>query len=117
MTLRHSIQILGPALTLIGLVYSIVGTYFLTRLYHAYRIGAFCAAVLHAVWNISTFRPAEVFRLAKVTTMTGSVTAEDKARSLVGIYLIFFGFFLQFVGAVMWGVDVSWAAFFEHSAP
>lgn len=115
MSVRHLVQLLGPTVTLVGLVYSVLGTYFLTRLYHPYRVWDFCVAVAKAIFYTLFFQTKKILKIARVAVATGAITPEDRARSLLGIYFIFFGFLLQMIGAIFWATDSFWGVFFEHA--
>jgi hypothetical protein len=86
--LREAIQLAGPVLTLVGVGLSVVGTYRLTKPYHAYDGRDLVASVLRAVrlavMRASTVRDAE----AETSAHIASLNREQRADSLVGIYQI-----------------------------
>ena len=106
--IRHAIQLLGPALTILGVLLSSWGTYRLTRWYHPFTAGGFWTTIGRVV--ILSFR-GEILKLlkeAEIATIFASSNPEAKAESLLGVYYIFLGFILQLIGACFWGVDALW---------
>ena len=107
LTTRDIIQLAGPAITIIGILLSIYGTYSLTSWYHPLKLGGFLFAVFKGTGWVLIGEKAKALQVTKAAMRLGA-KHERRARSLIGIYFIFVGFVLQAVGAFCWGADMLW---------
>jgi hypothetical protein len=106
-SIRPLLQILGPTMTIVGLIISAWGSFLLTRWYHSFSFIDF----LRMVARVSLFYASGRARTAELEaeTMTNLTEKhEERPKSLIGIYFIFSGFLVQAVGALCWGADVVW---------
>jgi len=106
--IRASIQILGPAVTLAGVLLSIWGTFLLTRWYHPFDFRNFVKAAVHVTLLYIRGRSKEANEYIEAATKIGHLNEERRARSMAGLLVIFAGFLLQAIGAVCWGADMAW---------
>ncbi len=49
----------------------------------------------------------EAHALIRTTSRLSEINEEDRAKSLLGVYLVLAGFFFQTVGAVLWTADAA----------
>ncbi len=103
-TLRALVSVGAPALTVFGVVMAALGTLMICKPYHPFSTFALIRHLLGVLWS---FRHGlgEALRLVRITSSLGTINEEDRAKSLVGVYLVFFGFFLQMFGACLWLID------------
>jgi hypothetical protein len=95
------IEIGGALLTLAGVVIGVYGTFLMTKFYHPYSIPGFVVSVIRNAWLTLTGQKEKKALHAEIATKFASITAESRGESLYGIQWVFFGFFLQTVGAVL----------------
>jgi hypothetical protein len=100
------LQLSSLIVLVLGVLLSVIGTFYLTHLYHAFDAAGFFTAVARAAWLVATCRPRRLLTEAKVTAGL-TPDPEERGKSLIGIYLIFLGFVLQGVGTVLALVDFT----------
>jgi hypothetical protein len=105
MMMKTVIQLVGPLLTLIGCGLSIYGTFLVARSYHPFRAKQFWITILKTLGMTVTFRVHKAIEFIRLAAEIAT-NKEDRAVSLVGYFLIFWGFFFQSLGAIFWGIDV-----------
>ncbi len=122
--MRILVHLAAPVLTLIGVLISAVGTYLMSQVYHRHEKAAFWINLSKVVWYAVRFRLAEAreavafaARLVPdehvqrevdrqtVQQVKDEGDYENRKSMLSGVYLLFFGFVLQFIGAFSWCVD------------
>ena len=101
---RSVVLIGGPSITLLGVIVGVMGTLMICKPYHPFSYLAFVRHLLGVIW---AFRRGaeEATRLIRIASQLGAVNEEDRANSLMGVYVVFFGFVLQAIGAVLSGIN------------
>jgi hypothetical protein len=132
-SLHAVFSIAGPAVTLLGVVVSVVGTYLLTKKYHPWTWRDYAKHLPdapHLAMVLLETRHDEIRGEAsaeppktdpvldelRLTVKASEVNKERGTVSLVGIDLIFIGFLLQGVGAVASLIDLVWNHWAAQSA-
>jgi hypothetical protein len=87
----------GLAATSIGSVLGMVGVFKQTNAYYAFRKADLVAHMFQIALKWLTAKQA--FKEVSIAAKLAEKKVEDRAQSLAGLYLVFFGFLLQLVGA------------------
>jgi hypothetical protein len=114
---RGIIQIAGPVVTLAGILISVWGTFRVTRWYHTFSFADFLRCGVRVTFFVVTGQGESAVDLVKKVAKFGSLNEDRRARSFVGVLMIFAGFVLQAVGAVLWGVDMVWGLMEKAHCP
>ena len=107
---RMLVQLGAPLFSLVGVVLGVLGTYWITRWYHPFRFFGFVRSLSSLIYLVATGSLARASALLGAATKLGSTNVEDRAKSLAGIALVFFGFAFQALGALLWCIDAIWNA-------
>jgi hypothetical protein len=86
------------------MVLGVWGTLQISAPYHPFSVPGFVRHVLGVIWELCHGSRRAMLRV-KIASKLGAVNEEDRAKSLVGVYLVFLGFVLQSIGAVLWSLD------------
>lgn len=105
MTVHSATQIAGPAFTLAGVGFGIWGTYLLVRSYHAGSSLTLWKRGVKILMDELSGRRKHAAEQVTVVAHLAQVNREDRGVTLLGYLLIFFGFILQGIGTVCWGID------------
>jgi hypothetical protein len=98
---KDILEISSAIMGLLSVSAGIVGTFWLTRLYHAFKPVDFLRAVWSSVSHTARGHFLEALNEARVATRFGGFQPENKAQSLVGVYWVFIGFVLQGIAGVL----------------
>ena len=103
---RALIRVGAPAITLVGVVFGVMGTLLICKPYHPFSMTGLARHVfLTLVPMVVKGRIADAYALMQTTSKLSAINEEDKVKSLFGIYLAFVGFVFQSFGAVLWAID------------
>ncbi len=95
-------------MTFAGVVLGVVGTLLICRPYHPFSLSDLLKHVFFTLIPM-VIRGAveEAHALIRTTSRLSEINEEDRAKSLLGVYLVLAGFFFQTVGAVLWTADAA----------
>jgi hypothetical protein len=99
------VEISAAALSLVGVLVGVYGTYVLTKWYHPFGWWSFTMSIVVMFWRKITFAEAKSERVNKTAAALAGMTPENRAESLHGLHWIFLGFLLQTAGAALAMVD------------
>ena len=92
----------GMFLSLIGAVSGIWGSLMMAQQYHP---GSAVAGIVRKAWSVlndlATGGVSKARHSLDLDATFGKLNPEDRTYSLVGVYLIFWSFLLQFAGAIV----------------
>ncbi|HEY2647270.1 MAG TPA: hypothetical protein VGI34_09860 [Candidatus Acidoferrales bacterium] len=96
----QNLNVLAFAATVLGSSLGIWGALMQANAYYPFRISEFAEHIAR-VFNkaIRTWSLEEALKQIRVTAKLGEEKKEDRAKSLIGLYLVFCGFFLNLIGA------------------
>lgn len=104
--MAFAIKICAAALTLVGVVIGVVGTYLMTSAYHPFNAPAVTFNFFRVVGLFITFRWQRAWEMLGDAAFFGGVNREDRTRSLFGIYVLGVSFLFQTAGAILFIIDV-----------
>jgi len=93
-------------LTLAGVLVGIVATYLMTTAYHPFGGGGVLKNWFRCMGMFITFQWKSAVELIGDVASFGELNKEDRAKSLLGIYILGFSFALQTVGAALAIADI-----------
>lgn len=102
----------APILTGWGVILGVWGTLMICKPYYPFSTLGFVRRVLGVFWALR-HGMEEALKLVEITSRLGAVNGEDRPKSLIGVYFVFFGFVLQAIGAVLWCLDAVLATRFS----
>lgn len=83
------IALAAALLTMAGVVFGVQGTYLMTAAYHPFEGTGVFRNWLRCVFMFVTFRWRSVLDLVGDVASFGELNREDRAKSLLGIYVLF----------------------------
>ncbi len=98
----QTLNIIGFAVAGLGSGLGIWGALMQANAYYPFRVSQFTEHVARvfkkaiAAWSLE-----EALKQVSVTAELGEDRKEDRAKSLIGLYLVFCGFFLNMIGACL----------------
>jgi hypothetical protein len=96
----QTLNIFGFAATVLGSGLGIWGALMQANAYYPFGILKFAEHILRVFKKaIAKWSLEEALKQIRVTARLGEDKKEDRARSLIGLYLVFCGFFLNLIGA------------------
>lgn len=105
--MRTFVHLGAPFCTLIGVLVSTWGSYYLLLYYHPFKAANFWKSIRRFCLLSSTLRIQQLKQEIKVEAQLAARKAEDRTDSLTGVYLLFLGFIFQAFGAVFWCIDAA----------
>lgn len=105
--MRIIVRFAGPLVTLLGVGLGMYGTFLVSRFYHSFRPKIFWITVFKTLWHFLTFRKSKAVNFIEIAVKVSLDNKEDKPTTLLGYYLIFWGFAFQGLGALLWEIDSS----------
>ncbi len=96
----QTLNVIGFAVTALGSSLGIWGALMQANAYYPFRISQFAehfARVFKkaiAAWSVE-----EALKQIRISARLGEDRKEDRAKSLIGLYFVFCGFFLNMIGA------------------
>jgi hypothetical protein len=106
--MRSAIQILGPLTTVIGIVFSVWGTYLVTRSYHTFSFRELLRFTVEVALRFLRGKPNMARKEIRVVAQFADLNPEVLERSLAGLCFLLWGFLWQGLGAILWGIDMVW---------
>ncbi len=85
--IRHLVQILGVAFSVIGILPGIWGTYLLTHLYHPFESSDFTSTIWRFVCLFVRGDHRTIYKEARVATDFAELNPERKSHALVGVHI------------------------------
>jgi hypothetical protein len=92
-------------LTLLGVLLGVRGTLLMCRAYHPFQTSAVVWPILKTVGRVLRGDIAALEESVEATSDLASLNQENRARTLAGVYLLIFSFFLQTLGAMLLVAD------------
>ena len=92
---------LGFLLSATGATLGIVGVLMMARTYHPFKFPEFAKLGLWMAWKLLSQSPDSVTKSTEVAAKLGSINAECRGYSLLGLYLVFLGFCFQLLGTAV----------------
>jgi len=98
----QTLNILGFAATVCGSSLGIWGALMQANAYYPFGISEFAEHIARVFKKaITKWSLEEALKQIHITARLGENKKEDRARSLIGLYLVFCGFFLNLIGAAL----------------
>jgi|ERR1700674_3558910 hypothetical protein len=98
----QTLNIMGFAATVLGSSLGIGGALMQANAYYPFSIFEFAEHIVRVFKKgITKWSLEEALRQIHITVKLGEDKKEDRARSLIGLYLVFCGFFLNLIGAAL----------------
>ena len=98
----QTLNIIAFAATVLGSSLGILGALMQANAYYPFGIGEFAGHILLISKKaICTWSMKEALKQVHVTAKLGEKKGEEREKSLIGLYLVFCGFFLNLVGAAL----------------
>jgi hypothetical protein len=98
----QTLNIIGFGVTALGSCLGIWGALKQANAYYPFGVWEFAGHVLRVFKK--AFRESgirEALRQIHIAEKLGEIKGEDRAKSLLGLYLVFCGFFLNLIGAAL----------------
>jgi len=103
--MRAVLEIGGAALTLLGVLIGVYGTFVMTKFYHPYGPVGFLVSMIRMIGRMLVFQGKKNKEHVDVAAAFAELTPEKKGESLSGAHWLFLGFFLETLGAALITVD------------
>ena len=94
-------EVLGFLLSIAGATLGFLGALMMARSYHPFSWSDFARQGIRILWKLFRQDRATVVRSVEIASKLGAVNDENRGYSLLGLYLVFLGFCLQLLGAVV----------------
>ena len=94
-----SLNILAFVLTAVGSALGMYGAFKQANAYYPFKMRRFVEHIAR-VWWARRINREEVLKQIAATAELGQQRGEDRVQSLIGLYCLFSGFFLQLAGAL-----------------
>jgi hypothetical protein len=111
------LEIGGALLTLAGVVLGVYGTFLMTKFIHPYGPIGFFVSMLRMIGRSLIGRRDRNKEHAEVAAAFAELIDEKKGEILSGTQWVFFGFFLQTMGAVLIAIDAFCLNFKSPTSP
>lgn len=96
----------GPVITLLGVILGAYATLLMCREYHPFGT---LAVIRHLLWimrKLAVGKTLDVRAALKAATDFARINPANRYRTLAGVYLLVFSFFVQTLGAVLILLDL-----------
>ena len=101
-----AIKLCAAIFTFAGVVIGIIGTYLMTSAYHPFKAPAVIYNFFRVIGLLLRFQWKRAREMLSDAAFFGEINPEDRARSLLGIYVLGISFLFQTVGAALYIIDV-----------
>lgn len=98
----------GPAITLLGVLLGAYATLLMCREYHPFGT---LAVIRHLFWiagKLAVGRTQDVRAALQAATDFAKINPANRYRTLAGVYVLVFSFFVQTLGALLILVDLRY---------
>ena len=106
--MKAVLEITGAVLTLLGVVIGVYGTYLMTKFSHPFGPLGFTISMARTISGMMFGERENTKRYIEIAGKFAALKEQDKGESFVGLHWLFFGFFLQTLGAILIMIDVAW---------
>jgi len=96
----------GPIVTLLGVVIGAYATLLMCREYHPFTNGGMIRHLLWLAGRVMAGKAEEVRSALETASAFAESNPVNKTRTLAGVYVLVFSFFVQTLGAVLILVDM-----------
>lgn len=93
--------LLGFLVSSIGSVLGVAGVLMMARSYHSFSLSGFIKYSFRVTLKLISARRKEVVESNEIVAYLGSINEDRRGYSLMGLYLVFLGFCMQFLGSTL----------------
>jgi len=104
---RICVRVGAPVATGVGVILGVMGTFLICKPYHPFTVWGLVRHLRSVIWCAIRKGPSQASGLVRTASRLSEINEEDRAKSLVGVYLVFLGFVMQAFGALLWTIDAS----------
>lgn len=102
---RTFVRVGAPVATGFGVILGVMGTLLICKPYHPFTVWGLAKHIFSLIPYAIRKGPSQASGLVRTASRLSTINEEDRARSLVGVYLVFLGFVMQAIGALLWTID------------
>ena len=104
---RICVRVGAPVATGVGVILGVMGTFLICKPYHPFTVWGLVKHIVSLIPYAIRKGPSQASGLVRTASVLSAINEEDRAKSLVGVYLVFLGFVMQAFGALLWTIDAS----------
>ncbi len=97
----------GPVLSLLGVMLGTWGTLLMCRAYHPFSTWKVVVHLADVIGSLLRGERAAAAQAIKDASEFARVNPENKYRTLMGVYILVFSFFVQTIGALLILADLA----------
>lgn len=104
---RICVRVGAPIATGTGVILGVMGTLLICKPYHPFTVWGLVKHIVSLIRYAMQEGPNQVSKLVQTTSRLSQINNEDRAKSLLGVYVLVVGFLFQGIGALLWTIDAS----------